>query len=74
VAFAAKQGDVEASTTHPSLSTTSTRLDALKRLRVPRRPRAQNYRTIDGLNAERDAVPWYWRLLALLASFLILGG
>ena len=53
----------------------SSRLDAIKRLRVPKRPRAQSYSTtIDGVNAERNVVAWYWRLLALASSFMILGG
>lgn len=38
------------------------------------RPRAQSYITLDGLAAERDAVPWYWRLVAIGASLMILGG
>lgn len=73
MAFAAKQGDAGTETILPSASNTS-RLDALKRLRAPRRPRARSYRGLDGSNAERDAVPWYWRLLAITASFMILGG
>lgn len=52
----------------------ASRLDVLKRLRAQVRPRAQSYRTIDGLSAERDAVPWYWRLVAIGSSVLLLGG
>ena len=37
-------------------------------------PRAQAYTTIDGVRMDRDAVPWYWRLLAAGSWFLILGG
>ncbi|KAI5359119.1 hypothetical protein Slin14017_G100210 [Septoria linicola] len=52
----------------------SSTLDAFKRLRAPGRPRAQSYRTIDGLSAGRDAVAWYWRLVGIASSFMILGG
>lgn len=52
----------------------SSTLDALKRLRAPGRPRAQSYRTLDGLSAARDNVAWYWRLVAVVSSFMILGG
>ncbi|KAF2161201.1 hypothetical protein M409DRAFT_28243 [Zasmidium cellare ATCC 36951] len=38
------------------------------------RPRAQSYHTLDGLSAGRDAVAWYWRLVAVGSSFMILGG
>lgn len=38
------------------------------------RPRAQSYRNLDGLNAARDAVPWYWRTVAVVAGVMILGG
>ncbi|KAK4542688.1 hypothetical protein LTR36_006260 [Oleoguttula mirabilis] len=38
------------------------------------RPRGQSYRNIDGVTAERDAVSWYWRLVAIGSSFMILGG
>lgn len=38
------------------------------------RPRAQNYRTLEGITAERDAVSWYWRLVAMGSSIMILGG
>ncbi|KAF7190030.1 hypothetical protein HII31_08361 [Pseudocercospora fuligena] len=49
-------------------------LDAIRRLRGPQRPRAQSYHTLDGLAADRDAVAWYWRLVAIGSSFMILGG
>jgi hypothetical protein len=39
---------------------------------MPRRGRS--YTTIDGITADRDAVPWYWRLVAIGSSFMILGG
>ncbi|GAB7353182.1 hypothetical protein MBLNU459_g3710t1 [Dothideomycetes sp. NU459] len=32
------------------------------------------YRTLDGLNAERFGTAWYWRLVAYIASCMILGG
>lgn len=40
------------------------------------RPRGQqhSYRNLDGLNAGRDAVPWYWRAVAGVAVLMILGG
>ncbi|TKA59679.1 hypothetical protein B0A55_13024 [Friedmanniomyces simplex] len=38
------------------------------------RRRAQSYRTIDGISQERDNVAWYWRMIALGSSFVILGG
>lgn len=38
------------------------------------RPRAQSYSNLDGLSAERDAVPWYWRSVAVVAGVMILGG
>jgi len=38
------------------------------------RRRAQSYRTIDGTAADRDAVPWYWRIIAVGTFFMILGG
>ncbi|KAK5128755.1 hypothetical protein LTR85_000088 [Meristemomyces frigidus] len=38
------------------------------------RPRAQNYRNIDGVTAERDAVGWYWRMVGIGSSIMILGG
>ncbi|KAK3634630.1 hypothetical protein LTR56_015210 [Elasticomyces elasticus] len=38
------------------------------------RRRAQSYRTIDGITRDRDDVPWYWRILAIGTSFVILGG
>lgn len=38
------------------------------------RRRGQSYRNIDGISAERDAVPWYWRMVAIGSSFMILGG
>ncbi|KAK3069753.1 hypothetical protein LTR53_011648 [Teratosphaeriaceae sp. CCFEE 6253] len=40
----------------------------------PMRRRAQSYRTLDGITIERDSVPWYWRIIALIASIIILGG
>ncbi|EME86021.1 uncharacterized protein MYCFIDRAFT_151027 [Pseudocercospora fijiensis CIRAD86] len=50
-------------------------LDAIRRrLRVPQRSRAQSCHTVDGLTADRDAVAWYWRLVAIGSSFMILGG
>lgn len=75
MALSAEQAEVGRETKQTRVSSTSSRLDALKRLRVPKRPRAQSYRTtIEGLSAERDAVAWYWRLLAVGSMFLILGG
>ncbi|KAH9821999.1 hypothetical protein Tdes44962_MAKER04896 [Teratosphaeria destructans] len=38
------------------------------------RRRAQSYRTIDGIRTNRDAVPWYWRMVAAASSLMILGG
>ena len=38
------------------------------------RSRAQSYRNVDGLQADRDAVNWYWRLTAAASSTMILGG
>ncbi|KAK0963832.1 hypothetical protein LTS01_019111 [Friedmanniomyces endolithicus] len=38
------------------------------------RRRAQSYRTFDGISQERDNVAWYWRMIALGSSFVILGG
>lgn len=38
------------------------------------RPRAQSYRNLDGHNAVRYGVPWYWRTVAVLAGIMILGG
>ncbi|KAK8210503.1 hypothetical protein IWZ01DRAFT_281429 [Phyllosticta capitalensis] len=32
------------------------------------------YMTVSDLNAEREAVPWYWRVTALLATWMIFGG
>ena len=75
VAFSTGEAEAEKQTEQTRVSNTSSTLDALKRLRVPKRPRAQSYRTtIDGLNTEKDAVSWYWRLLAVGSIFLILGG
>lgn len=39
-----------------------------------RRRRAGSYRTIDGITQERENVSWYWRMVALGSSFIILGG
>jgi len=47
-------------------------LDAIKRLRASMRP--QTYKTLDGSVARRESVPWYWRLVALGSSCMILGG
>ena len=48
-------------------------LDALKRLRAPKRPRTQSYHAAqNGTNT--GAVPWYWGLLARLSTVMILGG
>ncbi|OCL13650.1 hypothetical protein AOQ84DRAFT_371977 [Glonium stellatum] len=33
-----------------------------------------NYRNLDDRNTERELVPWYWRFIALAASWMILGG
>ncbi|KAK5128180.1 hypothetical protein LTR08_004084 [Meristemomyces frigidus] len=38
------------------------------------RRRAQSYRNLDGVNAGRDAVSWYWRMVAVGSSIMILGG
>ncbi|KAF1986423.1 hypothetical protein K402DRAFT_421272 [Aulographum hederae CBS 113979] len=38
------------------------------------RSQRQAYRTLDDLYSERDAVAWYWRLIALVASWGLLGG
>ncbi len=38
------------------------------------RQRGQNYKTLDGLHEDRDAVAWYWRMLAVASSFMLLGG
>lgn len=38
------------------------------------RSRSQSYRNLDGLQADRDAVTWYWRLTAAASSTMILGG
>jgi hypothetical protein len=38
------------------------------------RRRAQSYRTIDGITQERDGVAWYWRIVALGSSLIVLGG
>ncbi|OCK85045.1 hypothetical protein K432DRAFT_287631 [Lepidopterella palustris CBS 459.81] len=32
------------------------------------------YRNLDSLNTERESVPWYWKLIAIAASWMILGG
>ncbi|KAK7545868.1 hypothetical protein IWX49DRAFT_395917 [Phyllosticta citricarpa] len=40
---------------------------------MPSRPRHE-YMTVSDLNAEREAVPWYWRVTALLATWMIFGG
>jgi hypothetical protein len=52
----------------------TTTLNVLDRLRDPMRPRAQDYRTLDGLYAGRDSVPWYWKLVAIGATVMQLGG
>ncbi|KAK6437906.1 hypothetical protein LTR95_005896 [Oleoguttula sp. CCFEE 5521] len=36
--------------------------------------RPQRYRNLEGSSAERDAVPWYWRVVAGIATLMILGG
>ncbi|KAL2356892.1 hypothetical protein BJ546DRAFT_1058513 [Cryomyces antarcticus] len=38
------------------------------------KPRALDYKTLDGLNREKDEVASYWRLIAFAASWMILGG
>ncbi|CAK3805558.1 Hypothetical predicted protein [Lecanosticta acicola] len=38
------------------------------------RPRAQSYGPLDGLPGDRNAVAWYWRVLAFVSWFMILGG
>jgi len=38
------------------------------------RSRSQTYHSLDGLQADRDAVTWYWRLTAAASSTMILGG
>ena len=38
------------------------------------RPRAQSYRTLAGMSTDRDGTPWYWRMVALGSSVMILGG
>ncbi|KAK0811332.1 hypothetical protein LTR57_006754 [Friedmanniomyces endolithicus] len=46
----------------------------MKRMGAPMRRRAQSYRTFDGISQERENVAWYWRMIALGSSFVILGG
>ncbi|KAF2843781.1 hypothetical protein M501DRAFT_1006238 [Patellaria atrata CBS 101060] len=36
--------------------------------------RAHTYKSLEDLNSGRDTVPWYWRVVALAASWMILGG
>ncbi|KAF2496971.1 hypothetical protein BU16DRAFT_538096 [Lophium mytilinum] len=38
------------------------------------RANTPNYRNLDELTPDRDLVPWYWRLIAFAASWMILGG
>ncbi|KAI9687425.1 MAG: hypothetical protein M1820_010449 [Bogoriella megaspora] len=38
------------------------------------RRRQQTYTNLHGLASERDAVAWYWRVIAFAASWMILGG
>ncbi|KAF2222635.1 hypothetical protein BDZ85DRAFT_263977 [Elsinoe ampelina] len=36
--------------------------------------RAQRYTSLDGIAAEKDTVAWYWRVIAGIASWLLVGG
>jgi hypothetical protein len=38
------------------------------------RSREKSYQTLDGLHNDHDSTPWYWKLIALAASWMILGG
>ncbi|KAF2104339.1 hypothetical protein NA57DRAFT_51172 [Rhizodiscina lignyota] len=39
-----------------------------------RYPRRKGYNSLDELYVEQDGISWYWRLAALAASWMILGG
>ncbi|KAI7542406.1 hypothetical protein KC331_g7998 [Hortaea werneckii] len=41
---------------------------------MPLRLHRQSYRNLDGVNAEKNAVGWYWRAVAIGSSIIILGG
>jgi hypothetical protein len=41
---------------------------------MPLRSSSKRYINLHGLQNERETTPWYWRLIALAASWMILGG
>ncbi|KAF1998426.1 hypothetical protein P154DRAFT_252294 [Amniculicola lignicola CBS 123094] len=41
---------------------------------MPMRSGSRSYINIDALQHEREHTPWYWRLIALAASWMVLGG
>jgi len=43
-------------------------------VKAPWRSGVHKYRTLDDLHYEKEGVPWYWRLVAQVASWMILGG
>ena len=41
---------------------------------MPLRSGDKKYINLHGLQHDRESTPWYWRLIALAASWMILGG
>ncbi|KAF2120247.1 hypothetical protein BDV96DRAFT_642092 [Lophiotrema nucula] len=41
---------------------------------MPMRSKDKSYINLHGLQRDRESTPWYWRLIALAASWMILGG
>ncbi|GIZ46377.1 hypothetical protein CKM354_000950400 [Cercospora kikuchii] len=49
-------------------------LNIFKRLRTSSAGRPQSYHTVNGVATRRHDTAWYWRLVAVASSFMILGG
>jgi len=43
-------------------------------MKAPWRSGAHKYKSLDDLNFEKEGVNWYWRFIAQIASWMILGG
>ena len=41
---------------------------------MPIRAKDKSYINLHGLQRDRESTPWYWRIIALAASWMILGG
>jgi hypothetical protein len=60
----------------PSRSTRRIGLPLPSSAQMPRRSSSKRYINVEAqhTDAERPPTPWYWRLIALVAAWMILGG